>query len=193
MCGSGVKNQNRYRSPPAFSVEEATEVDRADRWPDQRTTYSYLARPTPQPINAPAPAPYHDPTIVAPPAPIGKQPSLHEAAPHAAPTPAPTMRPNHTGCRSIQFLSSARRRLLSSRLQTPISRCDSDLFAQGLQGERSSSRVLLWNADHARQEQGRLGCTQRSAGQQTDKDRCNWLGHNVSIRDVGDVPIAVEN
>jgi hypothetical protein len=73
---------------------------------DQRTTCSYLARPTPQPISAPAPAPYHDPTIAAPPAPIGKQPSLHEAAPQAAPAPAPTMRPNQTGCRSIHFLLS---------------------------------------------------------------------------------------
>jgi hypothetical protein len=31
---------------------------------------AYFARPTPQPINAPAPAPHHDPTIAAPPAPI---------------------------------------------------------------------------------------------------------------------------
>jgi hypothetical protein len=57
-------------SPPAFSVEDATEPTSAGGSPDLRTTYSYLARPTPQPINAPAPAPYHDPTIAAPPAPI---------------------------------------------------------------------------------------------------------------------------
>jgi hypothetical protein len=57
-------------SLPAFSVEHTTEPTSAGGSPDLRTTYSYLARPTPQPINAPAPAPYHDPTIAAPPAPI---------------------------------------------------------------------------------------------------------------------------
>jgi hypothetical protein len=64
----------------------------------------YFARPTSQPINAPGPAPHHDPTIAAPPAPMGKQPSLHEAAPQAAPTLAPTMRPNHTGADISQAL-----------------------------------------------------------------------------------------
>ena len=76
-----------------------------------------------------------------------------------------------------------RRRLLSSRLQTPISRCDADLFAQGLQSERSLSRFLLWYADCRPEEQSRLGCNQRRAAQPTHKDRCNWIAHNVSNRD----------
>jgi hypothetical protein len=44
--------------------------------------------------------------MAAPALPIGKQPSAHDAAPIAAPAQAPAIRPNQTGCRSIQFLVS---------------------------------------------------------------------------------------